>query len=168
MRFSKSSLFILRTALVGAAIAVMSACSIPIGPAKPLHLYEGAPRDPSQVAKIVLHATKANPSNMIEKLWGAGTMAIDGKDTEGYTVAYVPPGKHTFKMYCWNRDTKIKKNEQLVELTVAAGRTYHPWSTTNVTAMRGSGAPGAIAGTTVGSVAAGYCTPVFGNKDPDL
>jgi hypothetical protein len=165
---SKTITRVLVSMLAAVAVLGLAACTIPIGPAKVLQLYDGAPRDKSQVAQIRLHSTKANPSNVIEKLWGAGVMSIDGKDTEGYSVAHVLPGKHTFKMYCWNRNSAVKKNEITTEVVVAAGKTYYPWSSTTATVLKGSGAAGAIAGTRVGEVAAGYCTPYFENVDPDM
>lgn len=159
----------MKTILSGACALFLLAGCVTFGPSKVLQAYDGPARPESQLAQLDLYDTHANPSNLIEKLWEAGVTSIDGTPTAGYGWAHLAPGKHRLKMFCLPHDPKIKRAENVeVEVDLKAGKTYRPWSGTVATVIRGSGAQGAIPGTMVGQLAAGFCRPYVDDHMADV
>lgn len=159
----------MKTILSGAAVLFLMAGCITYTPPKVMQAYDGPPRPRSEIAHIKLFDTHANPSNLLEKLWGAGVTSVDGAVMTGFSHADVLPGKHRLKMFCWTRNPNVKNAQEVeVEFNVEAGKTYYPWANVVATVIRGSGAAGAIPGTVVGSLAAGFCQPFIADHMADV
>ena len=156
----------MKTFLFAAAAGILLSGCVTPGLLKRMQAYDGPALPDNRVATIRLHDTHANPANLLEKLWSSGITAIDGVPTSGFNVAQVLPGRHRLEMYCWVRNAKFDRAEQIrLEVDVRAGQTYYPWAEAIVTKTRSlpSERPGMI----VAEVEKGFCKPYIDDRMAD-
>jgi len=155
----------IRSWLTWVWVAVIMWGCVGFGPPKVLQLYEGPTRPADSVANIRLHDMLAKRSNNLEKHWFAGIEAVDGTKTQGFSHVHLPPGIHTFSMYCTPTDARFKKTVMDIRVSVKGGLRYYPWARLEAGVIRG-GANGAIPGTVVGDVVSGRCQPFLDTEMP--
>jgi len=158
----------MKTFLFAAAAGILLSGCVTLGPTKRMQAYAGPALPDNRVATLRLHDTHANPANMLEKLWNAGIVAIDGVPTAGFGSAQVLPGRHRLTMYCWSRNIDVRRAEkEEVEVDLRAGKTYYPWAAIIATLISGSGVPGPVPDTFIGKLVDGFCKPHVADRMAD-
>lgn len=139
--------------------------------------YEGPERPIAEVAVIKSWDSYSPGGDRISYDWYASVRAVNGVSVydmlppgkKSLAQIRVLPGRYRFKISCETnshraRTKNIKSQTLEIEATVQAGAFYYPWCSLQASVISGSGQPGAIPGTIIGSPLAGAAFPYLSTK----
>jgi len=124
--------------------------------------YEGPRKAKSEVVTLNEGTFKSNPQNVIEKLWFADIIKVDGKPwPKGIDRLELLPGDHILTMTCYypyGNKGKGFRGQSDHTYTFKAGDHWYPWATLNVS----------LYSRVTGDILGGVCGNTLERNDPDL